>query len=41
MQNHQAKKGSIFGLIYTAEVVPESGYYSKLDTSPKLFTDGT
>lgn len=39
---HQVKKGSMFGLISTAGLeLPESGYYSKLDTSPKLFTTGT
>jgi hypothetical protein len=39
--NHQVKNGSMLGLISTAEDVPESGYSSKLETSPKLFTEGT
>lgn len=37
--NHQARNGSTLGLIYKTAVL-ESGYYSKLDTSPKLFTCG-
>ena len=41
MYNHHARNGSMLGLISTAEPVPESGYYSKLETSPKLFTAGT
>jgi hypothetical protein len=40
--NHQVKKGSMLGLISTAGLVlPESGYYSKLLTSPRLLTTGT
>jgi hypothetical protein len=39
--NHHVRKGSMFGFISTAEEFPESGYSSKLDTSPKLFTVGT
>ena len=40
--NHQVRKGSILGFISTAELLlPESGYSSKFDTSPKLFTTGT
>ena len=39
--NHQVKNGSIFGLMSTADEFPESGYSSKFDTSPKLFTEGT
>ena len=39
--NHQVKNGSIFGLMSIADEFPESGYSSKFDTSPKLFTEGT
>ena len=38
--NHQVKNGSKLGLISWA-VTPESGYSSKFDTSPRLFTTGT
>lgn len=41
LRNHQVKNGSMFGLISTAEEVPESGYSSKFDTSPRLLTVGT
>lgn len=37
--DHQLRKGSTLGLIY-GTIDPESGYSSKLDTSPKLFTVG-
>ncbi len=37
--NHQLKKGSMLALIYCAPT-PESGYSSKFETSPKLFTTG-
>jgi hypothetical protein len=39
--DHHVKKGSIFGLMSTAQLEPESGYYSKFDTSPVLLTVGT
>lgn len=39
--NHQVKNGSIFGLMSKAPDVPESGYSSKLETSPRLLTWGT
>lgn len=39
--DHQVKKGSMLGFISTAGLLlPESGYSSKLETSPKLFTTG-
>jgi hypothetical protein len=39
--NHQVKNGSMLGLMSMLEEVPESGYSSKLETSPRLFTEGT
>lgn len=39
--DHQVKKGSTLGLISTALFEPESGYSSKLETSPRLLTTGT
>jgi hypothetical protein len=38
--SHHDKKGSTVVFISWA-TVPESGYSSKFDTSPKLFTTGT
>ena len=40
-EDHQVKKGSMLGLMSTAPEVPESGYSSKLETSPRLLTTGT
>lgn len=40
--HHQVKKGSMLDLMSMAGLaLPESGYSSKLETSPRLLTTGT